>query len=80
MTIKEAENFVEKVEPLGTMDYSILNRQLGKVDSKYPLVAPYASYGISGRNRFCAHTVGGSSIRYQALSSGNNREGGKGDS
>ena len=25
MTIEEAENFVEKVEPLGTMDYSILN-------------------------------------------------------
>ena len=40
MTIKEAENFVEKVEPLGTMDYSILNRQLGKVDSKYPWSLP----------------------------------------
>ena len=40
MTIEEAENFVEKVEPLGTMDYSILNRQLGKVDSKYPWSLP----------------------------------------
>ena len=40
MTIKEAENFVETVEPLGTMDYSILNRQLDKVDNKYPLVLP----------------------------------------
>ena len=40
MTIKEAENFVEKVEPLGTMDYSILNRQIGKVDSKYPWSLP----------------------------------------
>lgn len=40
MTIEEAENFVEKVEPLGTMDYSILNRQLGQVDSKYPWSLP----------------------------------------
>ena len=40
MTIEEAENFVEKVEPLGTMDYSILNRQLDKVDSKYPWSLP----------------------------------------
>ena len=36
MTIEEAKNFVEKVEPLGTMDYSILNQQLEKVDNKYP--------------------------------------------
>ena len=40
MTIEEAENFVEKVEPLGTMDYSILNRQLEKVDSKYSWSLP----------------------------------------
>ena len=40
MTIEEAENFVEKVEPLGTMDYSILNRQLDKVDNKYPWSLP----------------------------------------
>ena len=80
MTIKEAENFVEKVEPLGTMDYSILNRQLDGVDSKYPWSLPMQPYGISGRNRFCAYAAGGSSIRYQTLSSGNNHEGGKGDS
>ena len=40
MTIEEAENFVEKVEPLGTMDYSILNRRLDGVDSKYPWPLP----------------------------------------
>ena len=40
MTVKEAENFIEKVEPLGTMDYSILNRQLEKVDNKYPWSLP----------------------------------------
>ena len=40
MTIEEAKNFVEKVEPLGTMDYSILNQQLEKVDNKYPWSLP----------------------------------------
>ena len=40
MTIEEAKNFVEKVEPLGTMDYSILNRQLEKIDNKYPWSLP----------------------------------------
>ena len=40
MTIEEAQNFVEKVEPLGTMDYSILNQQLEKVDNKYPWSLP----------------------------------------
>ena len=30
MTIEEAKNFVEEVEPLGTMDYSILNQTVGK--------------------------------------------------
>ena len=40
MTIEEAKNFVEKVEPLGTMDYSILNRQLEKVDNEYPWSLP----------------------------------------
>ena len=40
MTIEEAKNFIEKVEPLGTMDYSILNRQLEKIDNKYPWSLP----------------------------------------
>ena len=40
MTIEEDKNFVEKVEPLGTMDYSILNQQLEKVDNKYPWSLP----------------------------------------
>ena len=40
MTIEEAKNFVEKVEPLGTMDNSILNQQLKKVDNKYPWSLP----------------------------------------
>ena len=44
------------------------------------MVAPCTSYGISGRNRFHAYIAGGSSIRYQTLSSGNNRKRGKGDS
>ena len=44
------------------------------------MVTPCTSYGISGRNRFCAYTAGGSSICYQTLSSGNNHERGKGNS
>ena len=44
------------------------------------MVAPCTSYGIGGRNRFCAYTAGGSSICYQTLSSGNNRKRGKGNS
>ena len=79
MTIEEAKNFIEKVEPLGTMDYSILNQQLEKVDSKYPWSLPVPPMGIGGKNRFCAYTAGGSSIRYQTLSSGNNCKRGKGN-
>ena len=44
------------------------------------MVTPCTSYGISGRNRFCAYTAGGSSIRYQTLSSGNTCKRGKGNS
>ena len=40
MTIEEAKTFVEQVEPLGTMDYSILNKQIGKIDTKYPWSLP----------------------------------------
>ena len=44
------------------------------------MVAPCTSHGTGGRNRFHAYTAGGSSIRYQTLSSGNNRKRGKGNS
>ena len=44
------------------------------------MIAPYTSHGVSSRNRFCAYTTGGSGIRYQTLSSGNNRKRGKGNS
>ena len=70
MTIEEAENFIEKVEPLDTMDYSILNQQLEKVDNKYPWPLPVPPMALIGRNRFYAYTAWGSSIRYQTLSSG----------
>ena len=40
MTIEEAKTFVEQVEPIGTMDYSILNKQIGKIDTKYPWSLP----------------------------------------
>ena len=46
MTIEEAENFVEKVEPLGTMDYSILNKQLEKVDNNYPWSLPVSPMAL----------------------------------
>ena len=40
MSIEEAKTFVEQVKPLGTMDYSILNQKIGKIDAKYPWSLP----------------------------------------
>ena len=59
MTVKEAENFVEKVEPLGTMDYSILNRQLKKVDNKYPWSLPVPPMALAVRIGFVLTLLGG---------------------
>ena len=80
MTIKEAKNFVEEVEPLGTMDYSILNKHLEKVDNKYPWSLPIPPMVLAVGIGFMLTLLGGSSIRYQTLSSGNNHKRGKGNS
>ena len=40
MTVEQAKTFVEQVEPLGTMDYSILNQRVGEIDTKYPWSLP----------------------------------------
>ena len=59
MTIEEAENFVEKVEPLGTMDYSILNQQLEKVDNKYPWSLPVPPMALAVGVGFMLTLLGG---------------------
>ena len=59
MTIEEAKNFVEKVEPLGTMDYSILNRQLEKIDDKYPWSLPVPPMALAVGIGFVLTLLGG---------------------
>ena len=59
MTIEEAKNFVEKVEPLGTMDFSILNRQLEKVDDKYPWLLPVPPMALAVGIGFVLTLLGG---------------------
>ena len=59
MTIEEAKNFVEKVEPLGTMDYSILNQQLEKVDNKYPWSLPVPPMALAVGIGFVLMLLGG---------------------
>ena len=59
MIIKEAKNFVEKVEPLGTMDYSILNKQLEKVDNKYPWSLPVPPMALAVGIGFVLTLLGG---------------------
>ena len=59
MTIEDAKNFVEKVEPLGTMDYSILNQQLEKVDNKYPWSLPVPPMALAVGIGFVLTLLGG---------------------
>ena len=59
MTIEEAKNFVEKVEPLGTMDYSILNQQSEKVDNKYPWSLPVPPMALAVGIGFVLTLMGG---------------------
>ena len=59
MTIEEAKNFVEKVEPLGTMDYSILTQQLEKVDNKYPWSLPVPPMALAVGIGFVLTLLGG---------------------
>ena len=59
MTIEEAKNFVEEVEPLGTMDYSILNQQLEKVDNKYPWSLPIPPMALAVGIGFVLTLLGG---------------------
>ena len=59
MTIEEAKNFVEEVEPLGTMDYSILNQWLEKVDNKYPWSLPVPLMALAVGIGFVLTLLGG---------------------
>ena len=59
MTIEEAKNFVEKVEPLGTVDYSILNQHLEKVDNKYPWSLPVPPMALAVGIGFVLTLLGG---------------------
>ena len=59
MTMEEAKTFVEQVEPLGTMDYSILNRRIGEVDSKYPWSLPIPPMAFAVGVGFVVTLLGG---------------------
>ena len=59
MTIGEAKNFLEQVEPLGTMDYSILNKQIGKIDTKYPWSLPIPPMALVVGAGFLVTLLGG---------------------
>ena len=59
MTIEEAKTFVEQVEPLGTMDYSILNKQIGKIDTKYPWSLPVPPMAFAVGVGFLLTLLGG---------------------
>ena len=59
MTIEEAKSFVEKVEPLGTINNSILNRQLEKVDDKYPWLLPVPLMALAVGIGFVLTLLGG---------------------
>ena len=72
-------NFVEKVEPLGTMDYSILSQQLKKLDNKYPWSPPVPPMALVVGIGFVLTLLGGVVFAIK-LSSGNNRKRGKGNS
>ena len=59
MTIEEAKNFVEQVEPLETMDYSILNKQIGEIDTKYPWSLPIPPMAFAVGVGFVITLLGG---------------------
>ena len=59
MTTKEAKAFVEQVEPLGTMDYSILNQRVGEIDSKYPWSLPIPPMALAVGVGFVITLLGG---------------------
>ena len=59
MTIEEAKTFVEQVEPLGTMDYSILNKRVGNIDNKYPWSLPIPPMAFAVGVGFVITLLGG---------------------
>ena len=59
MSTKEAQAFVEQVEPLGTMDYSILNQKIEKIGSKYPWSLPIPPMAFAIGVGFLVTLIGG---------------------
>ena len=59
MTREETEKFVAKVEPLGTMDYSILNRKVEMIDNKYPWSLPVPPMTVAVSVGFLLTLLGG---------------------
>ena len=57
--VEEAKAFVEQVEPLGTMDYSILNRKIGEIDNKYPWSLPVPPMAFAVGVGFLMTLIGG---------------------
>ena len=47
MTKEAASKFVEKAEPLGTMNYSLLSRKVEEIDEKYPWSLPIPSMALA---------------------------------
>ena len=59
ISVEEAKAFVEQVEPLGTMDYSILNEKIGKIDDKYPWSLPVPPMAFAVGMGFLMTIIGG---------------------
>ena len=59
MKVEEAKAFVEQVEPLGTMDYSILNQRVGNIDNKYPWSLPIPPMAFAVGVGFLITLLGG---------------------
>ena len=59
MSLEQAKAFVEQVEPLGTMDYSILNQKVGEIDTKYPWSLPVPPMAFAMGVGFLMTIIGG---------------------
>ena len=59
MSLEQAKAFVEQVEPLGTMDYSILNQKVGEIDTKYPWSLPVPPMAFAVGVGFLMTIIGG---------------------
>ena len=59
ISIEQTKAFVEQVKPLGTMDYSILNKKIGEISTKYPWSLPVPPMAFAVGVGFLMTLVGG---------------------